>query len=387
MEVGLGVTANAELLKLGDGNVLLGSSSGLPTLVGDGMAGESNPIIATNFGAAIIGAFNDTLGANGAPIPFFLGSDIVTANYTATATTIAQVTASTTGSTTGPVVTVSTNGTFSGFTAQGDKITVTSAITLNNTLVVLQDPHLGFSIVERGTSTAANTLTVTTTASAGNGISQLNGIAVASAGAVTIVAANSDLLGTIRTAGTLTALTLHNIGVSSDTATNQISDGGTGPTTITAREVFSTNILLDGPLSSLTATSVDVNSSLTALSFGSIKTTGGSMYVTGTGLVLDPGNFAANLTSTTQNPGATFTVVGSATIAGNLLGTWDVGGNIGSVAAASVGNSSLPWNLGTPGGANTVNGGLLGGGVGTVTASTWEWARARTSTRLATSRR
>jgi hypothetical protein len=52
-------------------------------------------------------------------------------------------------------------------------------------------------------------------------------------------------------------------------------------------------------------------------------------------------------------------VVGTASIAGELSGTWDLGGNVGTVTAGSTGDGSSMWTLGPAPGANVHNGGLL----------------------------
>jgi len=340
LEAGLG-SPNDVLVKQGTGNVLLGAAStggGLPSFVGDGVAGTTaTPVITAGGGASIIGSFSSSLDQTGAPKPFFAGSDIVTASYLATQTSIGQATS-------GQGLTLATSGTFNGFTASGDPITINSSLGAGASLVVLQDPVQGFSVVVRGTSALADTLTVTTTASAGTGISQLYGVAVNTTGADTITAASSDLVGNLQTAGTLASLTLHNIGTTTSTLLNQISSAGTGATSITAAVVHNASVNLKGALTSLTAISVDSNSSFSTLSFGTIKTTGGLVFVPGTGQTQDPGNFGADLLSTA--PAAKFT----ATIAGNLSGSWDIVGNVSSVTATSVGGPSSFWNLGSTAG-------------------------------------
>jgi hypothetical protein len=334
-EVGLG-SPNDLLIKQGTGNLNLGAAR----LVGDGLAGAPSAVVSAPDGAAILGRFDRSLDENGNPTLFLAGSDIVAATYTAAQTLIGQ------GGT------VSAGGTFTGFTRRGDKVTITSSLGVAAGLVVLPDVPLfdesdGFSVVVRNnTSALASTLTITTTAVAGPGYSPILGIAVNTPGAVTIAAANSDILGgDIWTAGTLSGLTMHNL----DGAT--VMDGGAGSTTISAKVVQQTVVNLRGALTSLTATSVDYYSSLTANTFGTITTTGNSD-------LQDPGDFGANLTSLA----AAGTVVGTVTIAGRLGGRfsepsiWDVGGNVGTVKASL----TYYWDLGAVTGANHRNAGLLG---------------------------
>src|SRR5262249_21380694 len=157
-------------------------------------------------------------------------------------------------------------------TPDGDKVTITSSLGAAAVLVILQDPVEGFSIVERGVSSLPHTLTVTTSPTGGSGISKIHGIALNPSGPVTIAAAHSDLLGDVQIGGTLTALTVGNIGTAAGPPL-RITAAGAGPTTFAAREVVNTAVNLRGNLTSLTAASV-TNSSFTANAFGTITTTG-----------------------------------------------------------------------------------------------------------------
>src|SRR5262249_44393190 len=137
-------------------------------------------------------------------------------------------------------------------------------------------------------------------------------------GPVTIAAAHSDLLGDVQIGGTLTALTVGNIGTAAGPPL-RITAAGAGPTTFAAREVVNTAVNLRGTLTSLTAASV-TNSSFTANAFGTITTTG----IPAAG---NRGDFGASLVSGAVSG----TVLGAATIAGQLGGIWDLSGNVGTV--------------------------------------------------------
>ena len=335
LEVALG---GAELIKDGDGNVVLSSPTGTgAAFVGAGLAtAGATPILVAPQGASILGTFAGSVDTSGNPTPFFAGSDIVMASYTAKQVSI------------GAAGTVSPGGTFTGITPGGDKITVTSSLGSAAGLVVVRQADGGFGVVLRNNSaTTANTLTLTTTPAGGPGVSQLDGIADHTPGAVTITAAGSNLTGSVETAGTLSALKVRNI----DSLTGgplQITDGANGPTTIAARVVTDAEASLLGTLTSLTAISV-TGSSITANRFGTIKSTGSAAA----------GN-AGNFTNDTLvSLATTGTVVLSARIAGELSGIWDVGGNVGTVTAGSTGDSSSSWTLGPAAGANVHNGGLL----------------------------
>jgi hypothetical protein len=334
-EVGLGGT-NDQLIKQGTGNLNLSAR-----LVGDGLAAAPSAVLGAPDGATILGRFALSFDENGNPTPFLAGSDVVAATYTATQTLIGQS------------GTVSAGGTFTGFTPRGDKVTITSSLGSAAGLVVLPEVPLldeteGFSVVVRNsTSALASTLTITTAAATGGpAYSPILGIAVNTPGAVAINAAGSDISGEVRTAGTLTGLTVH------DLRGATITDGGTGPTTLSAKVVSFTAVNLRGALTSLRATSVDYFSSFTASTFGAITTTGDAA-------LHDPGDFGASLTSLA----ASGTVLGTATIAGTLSGrsatersVWDLGGNVGTVKAGT----TYYWDLGAVSGANQRNAGLLG---------------------------
>src|SRR5262249_13456817 len=109
---------------------------------------------------------------------------------------------------------------------------------------------------------------------------------------------------------------------------------------------FATINLADN-LKTFKAVSVGGPSALTARTFGTLTTTG--LAAAG-----DLGDFRANLISTTPTTGVG---VGAATVAGTLIGTWDIRGSVGTVKAARTSS----WNLGTLAGANIHNGGQLTG--------------------------
>ncbi len=312
-EVGLGST-NAKLVKQGSGNVAIQSGA---ALIGDGLASTTaSPVLTVSGGGTISGAYQDVTG-----------SDFFAATSSATQVIVVQVDKA-------------SSGTVAGFSPDGDQWTVTTSLGAAAGLVVLQSSAGTLSIVVRNnTFSSPWTLTVTTIASGGDGFTPVTLIATNAPGPVTINAPTADLDGgdpTIRTAGTLAALNVRDMG----TATNphiSIEGGGpaTGTTTITAGIVMDPDIELNGILSSFKAQSVS-GGTFTAQSFGSIT-------ITGNAASFDPGNFGATLRSTTSANG---TVLGSATIAGTLGRAWDLSGAVGIVVAAAAND----WTLGqTPG--------------------------------------
>ncbi len=339
LAIGFG-SVNDELLKTGSGIVSLGTTA---QLVGSGLAATTaTPVLASQT-ELITGTFANSVNAFGSPTDFFAGSDIVTPAYSFTQVTIKS----------GGLV--SQTGTATGFLPDGDTFTVTSSLGKSAGLATVVDVSGNLDVVVRNaTSTTAATLIITTTGG-GDGQIPVGGVAIHSPGAVTVTAAAANFTGMFTTAGTLTSLTARNLGnfnpELSTISPFLVTDGGssTASTTITAGVVQATTVTLPGTLGSFRAVSAGNGStlvSLTAQKFGTITTTGNAA-------ALDPGNFVANLISTTT---ATGTVVTAATIAGMLSGTWDVRGNIGTVKAGSTGS----WTLGTVAGANIQNGGLLG---------------------------
>ncbi len=343
-------TTNAELIDAGSGIIDL---SGNPDLVGDGLAGTTaTPILATTTaGGAIHGNFlQQTL--YGPQDAIDDGSDIVTTALTADATGEQLVCRKAGESPAGTlvdsgIVTVSTTGSFSGYTPAGDLVTITTNASAGATLVVLQNPGgFGLVITKEQDASSPLFLAISTTAGNGSGISQINGIADWGLGSLSIDAPDSDfgaagvpqglteqgrLYDSIEVAGTLTTLVANNIGTAVPAGSQgvpspfTITDGGTGPTTITANAIDEGLWYLHGVMRSLSATSVDTTSTFSAASFGTITTTGNA--ATG-----DPGNFGAVLYVRKSGGGIT-----SVNVAGDLTGTWYVAGNIGSVTAGSTG--------------------------------------------------
>jgi hypothetical protein len=333
LAVGFG-TDNDELLKTGSGIVTLGATA---QLVGSGLAGTAaTPVLASQT-ELIVGHFANSIDNTGIVHDFFAGSDIVTPAYSFTQVTVKA------GGVAAP------SGTATGFLPDGDTFTVTSALGKTAGLATVVDVSGQLDIVVRDTAAAtATTLTITTTGG-GDGQIPVGGLSIHSPGAVTVTAAAANFTGMFTTAGTLSSLTAHDLGTSATPFL--LSDVGpaAASTTLTAGVVQNTTITLLGTLGSFKAVSAGNGTtlvSLTAAKFGTITTTGNAA-------ALDLGNFFANLTSTTS---ATGTVVATATIAGQLGGTWDVRGNVGTVKAGS----TASWTLGTIARANAQNGGLLG---------------------------
>lgn len=336
LTVGFGTT-NDQLIKSGSGTVLISSTA---KLVGTGLAGSSaSPVLFSQTGL-LAGKFANSFDANGVARDFFAGSDIVTPAYDFT-----QLTVKAGG-------TVSASGSVSGILPDGDQFTVASSLGASAGLVVSQEADGTLAaVVRNNTAAGASKLTITT-AGGGNGRVPVSGIMVHSPGAVGITAASSDFTGLLTTAGTLASLVSRDLGVSSPL---RIIDGGpvSAKTSITAHEMASVDIRLVNALDSLKAVSASLGTQITADKFGKIVTTG-DLNGSNSNLpgLINPGNFIANLISTTATNGV---ALSSATIAGELGGTWDLRGGVGKVTA----RLSNSWTLGLQASGSAINGGLL----------------------------
>jgi hypothetical protein len=329
--VGFGATPD-ELIKTGTGPIVLGASS---KLVGSGLTtATSEPVLAAE--TYVAGRFANSVDSHGNTVDFFAGSDIVKPTYFLDHVEVKA------GGTLAP------SGTATGFLPDGDKFTVASSLAAAAGLATVVDPTGQLYVVVRNTTAAgASTLTFATTGG-GDGQIPVGGVSVHAPGPVTVSAATSNFLGLFTTAGALAGLTARDVG-NSNLNSFVLTDGGssTSTTSITARVVTNSSFNLAGILKSFMAVSDTGTSRLTAQSFGSLTTTG--LAAAG-----DLGNFSPNLISTTPANG---TVVGSATVAGTLGGTWDVRGNVGTIKAFKTNG----WTLGTLAGANIRNGGQLSG--------------------------
>jgi len=336
--VGFGVTNDA-LSKTGNGVITLSTNS---QLLGTGLAGTgASPVLISQEGL-IIGHFANSVDAGNHPHDFLAGSDIVTPAYGATQVTVQA----------GGVA--SPTGTATGFLPDGDAYTVKSSLGAAAGLVTVTDLLGNLDIVVRNaTSTAASSLSISTTGG-GDGFLSIGGVSVHTPGAVSVNAPSANFTGSLSASGTLTALTAHDLIGASAIAPFTLTDGGsiTASTAITAHVVENADLTITGALGSFKAVSVPGGVEITAQKFGTITTTADAAG-SGAVSVPDPGAFNANLTSTATT--ATGTVLSSAKIAGALSGIWDLGGNIGSITAAS----ASEWILGTLAGADVQNGGSL----------------------------
>lgn len=339
LALGFGAT-NDQLIKTGSGPVILGAVS---RLIGSGLAGASvSPILSSQTGL-IVGRFANSVDAANAPRDFFAGSDIVTPAYDLT-----QLTVKAGG-------TSSATGTVSGFLPDGDQYTVTSSLGASAGLTVVEEVNGQLGIVVRNNSSAAASKLTISTSGGGNGILDIDGLANNAPGSVTITAPAANFIGSLTTAGTLTALIARDLHGTSTALPFHLSGGGpaTGTTAITARDVQFTTVDLAGALGSFKAVSATNSVNLTAQKFGTLTTTGSPLGTDPTVPgVPNPGNFSANLTSTTTANGVVLT---TAKIAGQLSGVWDLRGSVGSVTAGS----TEQWTFGTRTGAGARNGGLL----------------------------
>lgn len=342
LEIGFGAT-NDRVIKTGSG--LVSIADGISHLRGTGLAGApATPVLISQTGL-LVGRFVGSVDAADAPHDFFAGSDIVTPAYDFT-----QLTVKTGG-------TASATGTITGILPDGDQYTVSSTLGAAAGLAIVEEANGQLSVVVRNaTATAASKLAIAT-AGGGDGLLSLRGVTVNTPGAVTVTAPAANISDSLSTAGTLTALTVRDLVGVSSMQPFQLTDGGpaTASTTLTARVVKLATMHLAGTLGAFKATAVNESVEITALKFGTITTTGNPL---GTDPALpgvpNPGNFEANLVSSTTADG---TVVNTVKVAGTLAGTWDLRGTVGSVTAPK----TSFWNLGTLGGAAKQNGGLFAG--------------------------
>jgi len=337
--VGFGAT-NGQVLSAGSGPVQISPNA---LLIGTGSAGATATPVLSSLHGLVSGQFANSVNATGAAQDFFAGSDIVTPSYSPGSVTIKA----------GGVT--STNGVATGFLPDGDSYTVKSSLgAASNLATLVSASGQLFAVVRNTTSTAASTLSITT-AGGGDSLLPIGGVAVNNPGSVSISAPAGNFIGSITTAGALTALTAHDLIGASATMPFTVIDGGaaTSATSITAHDVQFATFDLAGKLSAFKAVSVNGNVNIMAQSFGTITTTGDAAGSTSPVLgAPDPGNFNANLISTTTTSGV---ALGTAKIAGTLSGIWDLNGSVGKVTATA----ALNWTLGTVAGANAENGGLL----------------------------
>lgn len=320
LQVGLGTTTD-RLIKTGTGNVILNG-----TLIGTGIATVAPQPIINVTGGLVTGAFLESIDpVSTSPKTFNVVSDQVIANYTTpTAVTISQ---------SGPAA---LGGTVSGFFKNGQGYTVTSSLGAAAGLVVSEavdtaGNDLGLDISVRNNS-APSTLTITTTPGYnGTGTIAVRRIGVNGPGSLSINAPTANFTnGIINIDGALTSLTARDI------TNTRIFAGGasTTATTLTGKEINSSNISVGGAITSLTAEQV-VSARFLAEKFGTIKTTGNPLQ----GQAL--GNFNARLTTRTTTMGLN---LASVTIAGTLSGVWDIFGDIGVVKTRITGL----MNIGEP---------------------------------------
>jgi hypothetical protein len=352
LEVGLGTGApntTDKLVLAGGGNVQVSPAA---RLIGNGVA-NFNPNVSTTIldvGTSQIlddlgrpgGRFALTVDGSGNAQAFLMGADIVAPTYTPDTLSVASVTAS-------------GNGSVSGFQADGDMFTVTSSGGAASGLVAISDVNGNLDVVVRN-APATEILTLTTTANGGDGFTNVGGLAVdgPATSAVTISAATANVLGDITVAGKLAALTIRDmkggamaggLNITADTATSSsVPPSVAGATTtITGRVLDSVHISLDTILSSLSVTelskvlSTDSQSSLLAERFGTIAASGNA----GASIA---GDLNTDLTNANTLSSA-LPAVSLATVAGDLSGTWDVSGSVGTVTAPRTDH----WNLGTGG--------------------------------------
>lgn len=330
LQVGVGATPD-QLILNGFGVHEINPGASLRTT---GLATATPVPVLISQTAVLSGRFSGTADAVGESTDFFSGSDLLTPTYTLTHLFVE------TGGT------VSGTGTATGFLPDGDGYKVVSSLGASAGLATLVDDNGVLHVVTRGNSGAAQTLTITATGG-GDGVLPVGGLMVHGTGATTITATTSDFNGLLTTKGTLASLKGRDMGVDSLFTVNA---GGTttANNTITGRVVRSIRGTFTGILSNMTAVSVGVSgATLTANKFGTIKTTG-SLPLN------DPGDFNVRLISTQAGTGPVLT---SATVAGTLLGVWDLAGSVGTVKAAKTNTLTL----GTLPSAIIRNGGFLGG--------------------------
>ena len=335
--VGLGAT-NDELIKTGTGMILVGATA---RLTGTGLAGTTaSPVLAAPQGK-LAGFFQNSVDAADIPHDFFAASDILTPVYDLTQLAVKA----------GGLA--SSNGSLTGFLPDGDKYVVTSSLGASASLAGVVDVtgHLGI-VIRNTTASGASTLTISTPGG-GDGLLPIAGISDHAPGSLSISAPAADFSESVTTVGALTSLTARDLIGNSALMPFILKDGGatTASTSLTVRNVQLADIELSGTLAKLSAVSVTKNVDITAQKFGTITTSnqplGTDPNAPG---APTPGDFAANLTSTTSGGGIVLT---SAKIAGTLAGVWDFNGSVGTVTASSTGD----FTLGPAAGADVVNGG------------------------------
>jgi|GEM_PF-6109349 len=336
LSVGFGAT-NDQLIKTGNGTILINSTA---RLLGSGLAGASETPVLVSQTGLLAGHFFNSADATGTAHDFFAGSDIVTPTYDFT-----QLKVKAGGA-------VASNGSVTGILPDGDKFTVTSSLGASAGLVVSQEVDGSLAVVVRNDSAAGASKLTITAGGGGNGRLPVSGIMIHAPGAATVTAPAADFTGVITTTGALAALTSRDLGVGAGLV---ITDGGatSAKTSITAHEMGNVQIELAGALDKLKAVSATSSTLIRANKFGTLTITGD---VNGSNPnlpgAMNPGNFAANLISTTT---ATGPVLTSATIAGDVSGNWDLRGSVGKVTA----KTATGWTLGTEPSSIAANGGLL----------------------------
>jgi hypothetical protein len=327
LQVGFGA-ANDRLVVNGVGGVVLAGTR----LIGSGAAGgTASPVLAVTGGGVLVGTFNDSVALDGSAQAFFAGSDIVTADYLPTSASIQFG---------GPVPA----GSFSGFLPDGDKYTVTHTGGVAAGLVVVQNDHGQIDIAVRNNA-AAGTLNIVTTKFSGDGLTEIGGIGINGAGAITINAATSNLRGDLRVEDALTALTIRDVLNDTTAAGPQLIHAGgaaTASTSITGHQFDGVGIELGSVLNTLKVASFisthpDAEPArVTAERFGTVSAVGDA----GANLIAD---FEARLTN--KNSLNSAVALASFTSA-KLSGTWDLAGSVGSV---TVTQSIANWTLGASG--------------------------------------
>jgi hypothetical protein len=389
LSVGLGTT-NDQLVDTA-GNVTINAPVRLTAY--SGVAGSAASPVLTATAGTVGGFFAMTVDPvnNNAPHVFLMGTDIVVPTYALNAVSIVK------GGT------VSATGTLSAWESDSDKYTITASTGAAAQLTTATDVNGLLDVVVRN-APAALTLTIATTVNLGDGLTQLGGIAVDGPGAVTIVAANTDInLGSVDpfadvlVQGPLTGLTLRDFTGATANFQDFIRAGGTNAqsTTIVGRRFDSVSICLPSTLKLLSL--ADYNNTVgidtvTAESFGTIATTGiANTFVLGDFSV---SRLTNRNTLDAATPGLT-----TLSIAHQLSGQFDIQKGVGTVTAQLASGLSL----GLPGGANSPNGDLMGNvttlnlgivtnsnleSIGTVAATTvtsWSYVGSGTNTLKASS--
>jgi fibronectin-binding autotransporter adhesin len=377
--VGLNPGGSNDVLVVAAGSVAINSSARLTSYAGLAGTSPASGVVLSAPTGTITGTFALTTDPanNNAPHVFLMGTDIVVPTYGTT-----QVSVVAGG-------TVSPTGTVTGFEADGDKYVIKASTGATAQLTTATDVNGLLDIVIRN-ATGAVTLTITTTKNLGDGLTQLGGIAVVGPGTVTISAPLSDVnlggvdpFGDIIIQGSLAALTMRDFNGSTTGFQDFIRAGGTAAQTsnITGRVFDSVSINVPtvlGTLSLAQYTNTVGIDTVTAERFGVLKTTGiASTFVLGDFIV---SRLTNRNTLNSNLPG-----LGTVTIANQIQGQFDIQKGVTSVAAKLT-NS---FSLGLPGGANNLNGDLMGnvttlnlgivnssniesiGNITTITATSW----------------